>query len=228
LGPGCFSEPISCLSVPSHFRAGWRAGLDSTRHLISWGDRSAAFAFIPSIAGEQWNFETKGFFYTLRLWIARMRGTVLPGILVSDLVVSGVCVPRSGNQLLHCWRFPISSNRLGHRFRVVAQRGRAGAWKVAMLFILGRCSILWRTRRVLFYLTDFRAKPHWRRKGRDRVAGERASNRGKETRRGSEHLSLFRGPHGHPHFAVRSGSFCLNAASYGLASSCQPHQELCA
>ena len=81
LGAGLFFIAYFLFEVPSNIfleRVGARLWI--ARIMISWGIVSAAFAFIPSIAGAT-GISNEGIFYTLRLLLGACEAGFFPGII---------------------------------------------------------------------------------------------------------------------------------------------------
>src|SRR6267143_4198554 len=81
LGAGLFFIGYFLFEVPSNIfleRVGARVWI--ARIMISWGIVSAAFAFIPSIAGAT-GISNEGVFYTLRLLLGACEAGFFPGII---------------------------------------------------------------------------------------------------------------------------------------------------
>ena len=97
--------------------------------MISWGIVSAAFAFIPSIAGAT-GASNETVFYTLRLLLGACEAGFFPGIIFY-LTLWFPAVPRSGHQLFHVGD-PDFIYRWGADLRAVAKRDWLGAGRLAM------------------------------------------------------------------------------------------------
>ena len=202
LGAGLFFIAYFLFEVPSNIfleRVGARLWI--ARIMISWGIVSAAFAFIPSIAGAT-GISNEGVFYTLRLLLGACEAGFFPGIIFYLTLWFPVAY-RARVISFFMLAIPISSivgAPISGLLLNVTGWGLEG-WQ--WLFILEALPSLLVGIGVLFYLTDF---PRQAAARRNRLAGDRASNREKEQGEGRTSLPVS-GPHRYPHFAVRSGIF---------------------
>ena len=203
LGAGLFFIAYFLFEVPSNIfleRVGARLWI--ARIMISWGIVSAAFAFIPSIAGAT-GISNEGVFYTLRLLLGACEAGFFPGIIFY-ITLWFPAVYRARVISFFMLAIPISSivgAPISGLLLNVTGWGMEG-WQ--WLFILEALpSILVGT--LCAILSDrFSAPSPLAAERRNCLVGDRASNREKEQGEGRTSFPVS-GPHGYPHFAVRSG-----------------------
>ena len=203
LGAGLFFIAYFLFEVPSNIfleRVGARLWI--ARIMISWGVVSAAFAFIPSIAGAT-GISNEGVFYTLRLLLGACEAGFFPGIIFY-LTLWFPAVYRARVISFFMLAIPISSivgAPISGLLLNVTGWGLEG-WQ--WLFIFEALPSILVGLAVLFYLTDFPRQARWLQKDENCLVGNRASNGKKEQGEGRTSFAVS-GPHGYPHFAVRSG-----------------------
>src|ERR1700704_211718 len=182
-------------------RASWRAALDRP-HYDLLGDRFGCVRRYSIDSWSNWNFERSGLLYASFV-ARRMRGRFLPWHhLLFNLVVSSG-VSRSGNQLLHAGD-PNFIHRRSTDLRIVAERDWVGLGRLAMA-VHSRGAAIDPGRTRCARLSDrFSAPGPLVAEGRNCLVGDRASNREKEQGEGRTSFPVS-GPHGYPHFALRSG-----------------------
>src|SRR6202795_1698695 len=214
LGAGLFFIAYFLFEVPSNIfleRVGARVWI--ARIMISWGIVSAAFAFIPSIAGT--GISNEGVFYTLRLLLGACEAGFFPGIIFY-LTLWFPAVYRARVISFFMLAIPISSivgAPISGLLLNVTGWGLEG-WQ--WLFILEALPSFLVGLGVLFYLTDFPRQARWLQK--DEIAWletvQAAEKRNKEK---VEHLSLFQALTDIRILLSALVYFCVNAASYGVA-----------
>src|SRR3979490_302783 len=215
LGAGLFFIAYFLFEVPSNLfleRVGARLWI--ARIMISWGIVSAAFAFIPSIAGAT-GISNETVFYTLRLVLGACEAGFFPGIIFY-LTLGFSVVFRARVISFFMLAIPISSivgAPISGLLLNVAGWGLEG-WQW-LVIIEAHASILVGLG-VLFYLTDFPRQARWLQK--DEIAWlENVQATEKRNKERIEHLSLFQALTDSRILLCALVSFCLNAASYGVA-----------
>src|SRR3984957_11562855 len=182
--------------------------------MISWGIVSAAFAFIPSIAGAT-GTSNEVVFYTLRLLLGACEAGFFPGIIFY-LTLWFAAVYRARVVSFFMLAIPISSivgGLIPGLLLNVTGWGLAG-WQC--LFILEALPSILVGLAVLFYLTDFPSQARWLQP--DEVAWlENVQSTEKKNKEKVEHLSLFQALTDVRILLCALVYFCLNAASYGVA-----------
>jgi MFS family permease len=175
---------------------------------------SAAFAFIPSIAGAT-GISNEGVFYTLRLLLGACEAGFFPGIIFY-LTLWFPVVYRARVISFFMLAIPISSivgAPISGLLLNVAGWGLEG-WQ--WLFILEALPSILVGLGVLFYLTDFPRQARWLQK--DEIAWlENVQATEKRNKERIEHLSLFQALTDVRILLCALVYFCLNAASYGVA-----------
>jgi MFS transporter, ACS family, tartrate transporter len=160
LGAGLFFIAYFLFEVPSNIfleRVGARVWI--ARIMISWGIVSAAFAFIPSIAGAT-GVSNEAVFYTLRLLLGACEAGFFPGIIFY-LTLWFPAVYRARVISFFMLAIPISSivgAPISGTLLNVTSWGLEG-WQ--WLFILEALPSILVGLGVLFYLTDFPRQAHW-------------------------------------------------------------------
>src|SRR6185436_7273518 len=160
LGAGLFFIAYFLFEVPSNIfleRVGARLWI--ARIMISWGIISAAFAFIPSIAGAT-GISNEGVFYTLRLLLGACEAGFFPGIIFY-LTLWFPAVYRARVISLFMLAIPISSiigSPISGMLLGLTGWGLAG-WQ--WLFILEVLPSFLVNIGVMFYLTDLSRKTSW-------------------------------------------------------------------
>jgi ACS family tartrate transporter-like MFS transporter len=215
LGAGLFFIAYFLFEVPSNIfleRVGARVWI--ARIMISWGIVSAAFAFIPSIAGAT-GLANDTVFYALRLLLGACEAGFFPGIIFY-LTLWFPALYRARVISFFMLAIPISSiigAPISGLLLNVTGFGLDG-WQ--WLFILEALPSILVGIAVLFYLTDFPRQARWLQK--DEIAWlegvQAAEKRNKEQ---VEHLSLFQALTDIRILLCALVYFCLNAASYGVA-----------
>jgi MFS family permease len=215
LGAGLFFIAYFLFEVPSNIfleRVGARLWI--ARIMISWGIVSAAFAFIPSIAGAT-GISNEGVFYTLRLLLGACEAGFFPGIIFY-LTLWFPAVYRARVISFFMLAIPISSivgAPISGLLLNVTGWGLEG-WQ--WLFILEALPSILVGLCVLFYLTDFPRQARWLQK--DEIAWlETVQATEKRNKEKVEHLSLFQALTDTRILLCALVYFCLNAASYGVA-----------
>src|SRR5258708_31092110 len=215
LGAGLFFIAYFLFEVPSNIfleRVGARLWI--ARIMISWGIVSAAFAFIPSIAGAT-GISNEVVFYTLRLLLGACEAGFFPGIIFY-LTLWFPAVYRARVVSLFMLAIPISSivgAPISGLLLNVTGLGLEG-WQ--WLFILEALPSILVGFGVLVYLTDFPRQARWLQK--DEIAWlETVQATEKRNKEKVEHLSLFQALTDIRILLCALVYFCLNAASYGVA-----------
>jgi MFS transporter, ACS family, tartrate transporter len=215
LGAGLFFIAYFLFEVPSNIfleRVGARLWI--ARIMISWGIVSAAFAFIPSIAGAT-GISNEGVFYTLRLLLGACEAGFFPGIIFY-LTLWFPAVYRARVISFFMLAIPISSvvgAPISGLLLNVTGWGLEG-WQ--WLFVLEALPSILVGVGVLFYLTDFPRQARWLQK--DEIAWlENVQATEKRNKEKVEHLSLFQALTDTRILLCALVYFCLNAASYGVA-----------
>jgi ACS family tartrate transporter-like MFS transporter len=201
--------------VPSNIfleRVGARVWI--ARIMISWGIVSAAFAFIPSIAGAT-GTSNEVVFYTLRLLLGACEAGFFPGIIFY-LTLWFPAVYRARVVSFFMLAIPISSivgSPISGMLLNLTGWGLEG-WQ--WLFILEALPSVLVGLCVLFYLTDFPRQARWLQA--DEIAWlENVQATEKRNKEKVEHLSLFQALTDARILFCALVYFCLNAASYGVA-----------
>jgi MFS transporter, ACS family, tartrate transporter len=215
LGAGLFFITYFLFEVPSNIfleRVGARVWI--ARIMISWGIVSAAFAFIPTIAGAT-GIANDTVFYTLRLQLGACEAGFFPGIIFY-LTLWFPALYRARVISFFMLAIPISSivgAPISGLLLNVTGFGLEG-WQ--WLFIIEALPSVLVGLGVLFYLTDFPRQARWLQK--DEIAWlegvQAAEKRNKEK---IEHLSLFQALTDIRILLCALVYFCLNAAGYGVA-----------
>jgi MFS transporter, ACS family, tartrate transporter len=212
LGAGLFFIAYFLFEVPSNIfleRVGARVWI--ARIMISWGIVSAAFAFIPSIAGAT-GLSNNAVFYTLRLLLGACEAGFFPGIIFY-LTLWFPALYRARVISFFMLAIPISSiigAPISGLLLNVTGFGLEG-WQ--WLFIIEALPSVLVGLGVLFYLTDFPRQARWLQN--DEIAWlEGVQKKNKEN---IEHLSLFQALTDIRILLCALVYFCLNAASYGVA-----------
>src|SRR6201994_1932398 len=215
LGAGLFFIAYFLFEVPSNLfleRVGARVWI--ARIMISWGIVSAAFAFIPSIAGAT-GISNEGGFYTLRLLLGACEAGFFPGIIFY-LTLWFPAVYRARVISYFMLAIPISSivgSPISGMLLNLSGLGLDG-WQ--WLFILEALPSILVGLAVLFYLTDFPRQARWLQP--DEIAWlENVQATEKRNKEKIEHLSLFQALTDIRILACALVYFCLNAAGYGVA-----------
>jgi MFS family permease len=215
LGAGLFFIAYFLFEVPSNLfleRVGARVWI--ARIMISWGIVSAAFAFIPSIAGAT-GASNETVFYTLRLLLGACEAGFFPGIIFY-LTLWFPAVYRARVISFFMLAIPISSivgAPISGLLLNVTGWGLEG-WQ--WLFILEALPSILVGLCVLFYLTDFPRQARWLQQ--DEIAWlENVQATEKRNKERVEHLSLFQALTDIRILLCALVYFCLNAASYGVA-----------
>jgi MFS family permease len=190
LGAGLFFIAYFLFEVPSNIfleRVGARLWI--ARIMISWGIVSAAFAFIPSLAGVT-GVSNEAIFYTLRLLLGACEAGFFPGIIFY-LTLWFPAVYRARVISFFMLAIPISSivgAPISGLLLNVTGWGLEG-WQ--WLFILEALPSILVGLGVLFYLTDFPRQARWLQK--DEMLGWRPCKQlRKGTRRRSNIFPCFR------------------------------------
>jgi MFS transporter, ACS family, tartrate transporter len=215
LGAGLFFIAYFLFEVPSNLfleRVGARIWI--ARIMISWGIVSAAFAFIPQIAGAT-GLSNNAVFYALRLLLGACEAGFFPGIIFY-LTLWFPAVYRARVVSFFMLAIPISSiigSPVSGLLLNIEGLGLAG-WQ--WLFILEGVPSVLVGLAVLVYLTDFPRQAGWLQ--HDEISWlegvQAAEKRNKEK---VEHLSLFQALTDIRILLCALVYFCLNAASYGVA-----------
>ena len=215
LGAGLFFIGYFLFEVPSNIfleRVGARLWI--ARIMISWGIVSAAFAFIPSIAGVT-GASNEAVFYTLRLLLGACEAGFFPGIIFY-LTLWFPAVYRARVVSFFMLAIPISSiigSPISGMLLNLSGWGLEG-WQ--WLFILEALPSLLVGLGVLFYLTDFPRQARWLQP--DEIAWlENVQATEKQNKERVEHLSLLQSLTDTRILLCALVYFCLNAASYGVA-----------
>ena len=215
LGAGLFFIAYFLFEVPSNIfleRVGARVWI--ARIMISWGIVSAAFAFIPSIAGAT-GTSNEVVFYTLRLLLGACEAGFFPGIIFY-LTLWFPAVYRARVVSFFMLAIPISSivgSPISGMLLNLTGWGLEG-WQ--WLFILEALPSVLVGLCVLFYLTDFPRQARWLQA--DEIAWlENVQATEKRNKEKVEHLSLFQALTDARILFCALVYFCLNAASYGVA-----------
>src|ERR1700748_540116 len=215
LGAGLFFSAFFLFEVPSNLfleRVGARVWI--ARIMISWGIVSAAFAFIPSIAGAT-GISNEGVFYTLRLLLRACEAGFFPGIIFY-LTLWFPAVYRARVISYFMLAIPISSivgAPISGLLLNVTGWGLEG-WQ--WLFILEALPSVLVGLAVLFYLTDFPRQARWLHED-EIVWLENVQATEKKNKEKVEHLSLFQAMTDIRILSCALVYFCLNAAGYGVA-----------
>jgi MFS family permease len=215
LGAGLFFIAYFLFEVPSNLfleRVGARVWI--ARIMVSWGIVSAAFAFIPSIAGAT-GLSNDTVFYTLRLLLGACEAGFFPGIIFY-LTLWFPALYRARVISFFMLAIPISSIIGAPISGLLLNLTGFGLDGWQWLFILEALPSVLVGVGVLFYLTDFPHQARWLQ--HDEIAWlegvQAAEKRNKET---VEHLSLFQALTDIRILLCALVYFCLNAASYGVA-----------
>jgi len=215
LGAGLFFIAYFLFEVPSNIfleRVGARVWI--ARIMISWGIVSAAFAFIPNIAGAT-GTSNEAVFYTLRLLLGACEAGFFPGIIFY-LTLWFPAIYRARVISFFMLAIPISSIVGAPISGLLLNLTGWGLTGWQWLFILEALPSVLVGVGVLFYLTDFPRQAHWLQP--DEIAWlenvQAAEKRNKES---VEHLSLLQSLTDPRILMCALVYFCLNAASYGVA-----------
>jgi ACS family tartrate transporter-like MFS transporter len=215
LGAGLFFIAYFLFEVPSNIflaRVGARVWI--ARIMVSWGIVSAAFAFIPSIAGAT-GLSNDTVFYTLRLLLGACEAGFFPGIIFY-LTLWFPALYRARVISFFMLAIPISSIVGAPISGLLLNLTGLGLDGWQWLFILEALPSVLVGVGVLFYLTDFPHQARWLHQ--DEIAWlegvQAAEKRNKEK---VEHLSLFQALTDIRILLCALVYFCLNAASYGVA-----------
>jgi MFS family permease len=215
LGAGLFFIAYFLFEVPSNIfleRVGARVWI--ARIMISWGIVSAAFAFIPSIAGAT-GTSNEVVFYTLRLLLGACEAGFFPGIIFY-LTLWFPAVYRARVVSLFMLAIPISSIVGAPISGMLLNLTGWGLEGWQWLFILEALPSVLVGLCVLFYLTDFPRQARWLQE--DEIAWlENVQATEKRNKEKVEHLSLFQALTDARILLCALVYFCLNAASYGVA-----------
>src|SRR5262249_41903276 len=215
LGAGLFFIAYFLFEVPSNLfleRVGARLWI--ARIMVSWGIVSAAFAFIPSIAGAT-GTSNETVFYTLRLLLGACEAGYFPGIIFY-LTLWFPAVYRARVVSFFMLAIPISSivgSPISGLLLGITGWGLEG-WQ--WLFIIEALPSILVGLAVAFYLTDFPRQAHWLQK--DEIEWlETVQATEKRNKESVEHLSLLQALTDPRILLCAVVYFCLNAASYGVA-----------
>jgi MFS transporter, ACS family, tartrate transporter len=215
LGAGLFFIAYFLFEVPSNIfleRVGARVWI--ARIMISWGIVSAAFAFIPSIAGAT-GLSNNTVFYALRLLLGACEAGFFPGIIFY-LTLWFPAVYRAQVISFFMLAIPISSIIGAPISGLLLNLSGFGLDGWQWLFIMEALPSVLVGLGVLFYLTDFPRQANWLQQ--DEIAWlENVQATEKRNKEKVEHLSLFQALTDIRILLCALVYFCLNAASYGVA-----------
>jgi ACS family tartrate transporter-like MFS transporter len=214
-GAGLFFIGYFLFEVPSNIfleKVGARVWI--ARIMITWGLISAAFAFIPSIAGIT-GLPATGVFYGLRLLLGACEAGFFPGIIFY-LTLWFPAVYRARVISLFMLAVPISSIVGSPLSGVLLGLSGWGLHGWQWLFLLEALPSLLVGIGVLFYLTDFPRQARWLQP--DEIGWlEQVQATEKQNKEKVEHLSLWQSLIDPRILLCAFVYFGVQAANYGVA-----------